>query len=495
MADRIHRRRRLHRAPGPELAGLGKQDGIAAAIDWLQAQGAGHGTRSYRLRDWLFSRQRYWGEPFPIVYDEHGLPVALPEDALPVRLPEMADFRPEPQEDEGGDPVPPLARAKDWGTVELDLGEGVKRYRRELNTMPQWAGSCWYFLRYLDPANDQAFIDPEVERYWMVAPDAARDGEGGVDLYVGGVEHAVLHLLYARFWHKVLYDLGYVSTKEPFRRLYNQGYILADAFTDQRGRYVPAAEVVQAADGSLSYAGQPVTRRAGKMGKSLKNSVSPDEMYARYGADALRLYEMAMGPLDTDRPWRTDDIVGVYRFLQRLWRAMIDESTGQARVDDRPLDHESLQRLHRTIMIVRKDFEELRFNTAIARLMELTGHAAKLAAENAAAEGDGRAAGPDGGAARAAHRRGTMDPARPRGVANVRGVPRSRRGAGGREAITLPVQVNGKTRFTIDVSADAGQEEIERLLRSHPDFAQHTEGLTVQRLVIVPGKIANIVAR
>ncbi len=354
-----------------------------AAIDWLQAQNVGNGTRSYRLRDWLFSRQRYWGEPFPIVYDEHGLPIPLPEDALPVRLPEMPDVRSEPQEDETSDPVPPLAKAKDWSTVELDLGDGVKPYQRELNTMPQRAGSCWYFLRYLDPVNDRAFVDPDVERYWMAAPHAALEGEGGVDLYVGGVEHAVLHLLYARFWHKVLYDLGYVSTKEPFRRLYNQGYILADAFTDQRGMYVPAAEVVKAAGGTLTYAGQPVTRRAGKMGKSLKNSVSPDEMYARYGADTLRLYEMAMGPLDTDRPWRTNDIVGVNRFLQRLWRAIIDETTGKIWVSDQPLDHESLQRLHRTIMIVRKDFEGLRFNTAIARLMELTSHAINLAADNA----------------------------------------------------------------------------------------------------------------
>ena len=483
-------------APGPKLTGLSKQDGIAAAIDWLQSQNAGHGTRSYRLRDWLFSRQRYWGEPFPIVYDEHGLPIPLPEDALPVRLPEMPDFRPEPQEDQTSDPVPPLARARDWSTVELDLGDGVKRYRRELNTMPQWAGSCWYFLRYLDPANDRAFVDPDVERYWMAAPDAAADGEGGVDLYVGGVEHAVLHLLYARFWHKVLYDLGYVSTKEPFRRLYTQGYILADAFTDQRGMYVPAAEVVQAAGGTPTYAGQPVTRRAGKMGKSLKNSVSPDEMYARYGADTLRLYEMAMGPLDTDRPWRTNDIVGVHRFLQRLWRAIIDETTGKIRVSDQPLDHESLHHLHRTILIVRKDFEGLRFNTAIARLMELTSHATKLAADNA---GLPRAMAEPlvlMVAPLAPHvaeelwtRLGHAESLTYATFPEADG----RLAAG--EAITLPVQINGKTRFTINVSADASKEEIERILRNRQDFAKYTEGLAIQRLIIVPGKIANVVAR
>ena len=293
-------------------------------------------ARSYRLRDWLFSRQRYWGEPFPIVYDEHGLPVPLREAMLPVRLPEMTEFRPQPQPDENSEPVPPLARATEWVDTELDLGDGPRRYRREINTMPQWAGSCWYYLRYLDPANDERLVDPDRERYWMVPPGAA-PGDGGVDLYIGGVEHAVLHLLYARFWHKVLYDLGHISTREPFKRLFNQGYILADAFTDSRGMYVPAAEVAEETAANSATGDEQLTRRAGKMGKSLKNSVSPDDIYAAYGADTLRLYEMAMGPLDADRPWRTDDMVGVHRFLQRLWRNVIDEETGEPLVDDRPL--------------------------------------------------------------------------------------------------------------------------------------------------------------
>src|SRR3984957_12621842 len=269
-------------------------------LDWpenvkrLQRNWIGPSGGPYRLRDWLFSRQRYWGEPFPIVYDEADptRPIALPEEMLPVTLPEVTDFRPQPQDDVS-DPVPALARAAGWAHVTLDLGDGPKRYPRELNVMPQWAGSCWYYLRYLDPSNESALVGPDIERYWMLP--------AGVDLYVGGVEHAVLHLLYARFWHKVLYDIGVASTAEPFGRLFNQGYILADAFTDARGLHVPAAEVTREPDG-WSYRGQPVTRRAGKMGKSLKNGVSPDEIYTSYGADTLRLYEMAMGPLDADRP-------------------------------------------------------------------------------------------------------------------------------------------------------------------------------------------------
>ncbi len=301
-------------------------------IDWperikrLQRNWIGPSGGPYRLRDWLFSRQRYWGEPFPIVYDETDRPVPLPDEMLPVTLPEVADFRPVPQDDDS-EPVPALARAEGWAEVTLDLGDGPRRYRRELNVMPQWAGSCWYYLRYLDPANDTAPVDPAIERYWTTP--------NGVDLYVGGVEHAVLHLLYARFWHKVLYDLGVTSTAEPFGRLFNQGYILADAFTDARGLYVPAADVVRGPDG-FQYRGEPVTRRAGKMGKSLKNGVSPDDIYAAYGADTLRLYEMSMGPLDADRPWHTDDITGVHRFLQRLWRLIIDETTGETLISAAP---------------------------------------------------------------------------------------------------------------------------------------------------------------
>ena len=331
-------------APGPQLAGLGREAAIDAAVSWLERGHHGRADRRYRLRDWLFSRQRYWGEPVPVVYDDDGRPIALPDDALPVLLPDVADFRPAADQDETSDPVPPLARAPGWADAVLDLGDGRRAYRRELNTMPQWAGSCWYYLRYLDPANDAAFVDPAVERYWMEP--------GGVDLYVGGVEHAVLHLLYARFWHKVLFDLGLVSTPEPFARLVNQGMIQADAFTDERGIYVPAADVVVAPGGAASYQGRPVSRRSGKMGKSLKNGVSPEEMYRRYGADTLRLYEMAMGPLEADKPWRTDDVIGVHRLLQRLWRCLVDEQTGVPAVSDAALDDDTERALHATILAV-----------------------------------------------------------------------------------------------------------------------------------------------
>ena len=481
--------------PGLACAGRDKQAGIAAAIGWLEAAGSGQPLRSYRLRDWLFSRQRYWGEPFPIVYDEQAQPIALPAESLPVTLPEMADFRPQPLPDESSDPVPPLARATDWAEVELDLGEGLKKYRRELNTMPQWAGSCWYYLRYLDPANAELLVDPAVERYWMVPPDAVPP-EGGVDLYVGGVEHAVLHLLYSRFWHKVLYDLGYMSTAEPFRRLFNQGYIVADAYLDGRGMYVPAADVVMEPDGPPLYQGEPVTPRAGKMGKSLKNGISPDAIYAAYGADTLRLYEMAMGPLDADRPWRTDDIVGVYRFLQRLWRTVIDEDSGALRVYDRPLDPETERLLHRTVKVLRADLQDLRFNTAIARLMELNGHVARLAAEG-------------GGLARALAEPLVLmvAPFAPHIAEELwsrlghneslayQPFPQFDESLAAEQVITLPVQVDGKTRFRIEVAAGAGEDEIVEAMASHPEYARHIAGATVSRVVIVPGRIVNIVTR
>ncbi|MDP9134745.1 MAG: class I tRNA ligase family protein, partial [Actinomycetota bacterium] len=323
----------------------------------------------------------YWGEPFPIVYDERGRAHPVPDDMLPVELPEVRDYSPQTYdpEDAASEPAPPLARATDWVNVELDLGDGPKRYRRETNTMPNWAGSCWYELRYLDPTNTERFVDAEVERYWM---GPREEGEtGGVDLYVGGVEHAVLHLLYARFWHKVLFDLGHLSSEEPFHRLVNQGYIQAYAYTDERGVYVPAERVLEKVEGTQTtyvYDGEEVNREYGKMGKSLKNSVTPDDMFAEYGADTLRLYEMSMGPLEASRPWETRAVVGSFRLLQRLWRNVVDEQTGATRVVEDEPEPATLQALHRTIDGVRNDIDGLRFNTAIAKVIEFNNHLTKL---------------------------------------------------------------------------------------------------------------------
>jgi leucyl-tRNA synthetase len=363
------------------LNGLSVAEAKAAIIGWLEEEGLGSGTVTYRLRDWLFSRQRYWGEPFPVVYDEHDLPVALPDSMLPVELPDVPDYAPStfPPEDTDSEPEPPLARVPEWVQVELDLGDGPKRYRRDTNTMPNWAGSCWYELRYIDPTNTERLVDPENERYWM--GPRAPGGTGGVDFYVGGVEHAVLHLLYARFWHKVLFDLGHVSSEEPFYRLFNQGYIQAYAFTDERGSYVPAEQVFEKVEGTETtyfYDGLPVTREYGKMGKSLKNVVSPDDMYVAYGADTLRVYEMSMGPLDLSRPWETRAVVGSLRFLQRLWRNVVSEETGEPVVADIEPDEPTRKLLHQTIETVRADMTALRFNTAIARLIELNNHVTKL---------------------------------------------------------------------------------------------------------------------
>ena len=284
----------------------------------------------------MFSRQRYWGEPFPIWHelDADGNPTGLmraeTSESLPVLHPHMDDFKPT------GSPDPMLAKAPtDW-LYKTDT-DGTK-LKRETNSMPQWAGSCWYFLRFCDNKNSEAFIDPALEKYWMP-----------VDLYIGGAEHAVLHLLYSRFWHKVLYDLGHLSSIEPYARLYNQGYIQAAAFKDEREIYVEAAEVEGNADDGWTHNGEPVTREYGKMGKSLKNAVSPDEMYEAYGADTLRLYEMTGGPLDSSRPWETRDVVGMYRFLQRLWRNVVDEETGECTVVDTPADEDTLKLLHRTV--------------------------------------------------------------------------------------------------------------------------------------------------
>ncbi len=375
------------------LDGLGVAEAKERITAWLEARGSGRGSVTYKLRDWLFARQRYWGEPFPVLFDEDGVAYGVPESMLPVELPDVPDYSPKvyDPDDADSEPEPPLARDAAWAEVELDLGDGrgTRRFRRDTNVMPQWAGSCWYYLRYLDPANGEALADPANEAYWMgprsepvaVAPAGTRD-PGGVDLYVGGVEHAVLHLLYARFWHKVLHDLGHLSSDEPFRTYFAQGYIQAPAYTDDRGQYVEASEVEEhpGEDGHpvFTHAGVPVSREFGKIGKSLRNMVSPDDMYAAYGADTFRLYEMGLGPLEQSKPWDTRAVVGSQRFLQRLWRNVVDEETGDLRVVDTALDDATTRILHRTIDAVRTDYAGLGFNTAIARITELNNALTKL---------------------------------------------------------------------------------------------------------------------
>ena len=477
------------------LDGLAVDDAKRTMIAWLEGEGIGRGVVSWRLRDWLFSRQRYWGEPFPIVWGEDGLPRAVPESMLPVELPEVTDFRPQPAQDEDSTPEPPLGRAREWATVTLDLGDGPKPYRRELNVMPQWAGSCWYYLRYLDPSNSDALVDPEIERYWSTEDGAGKPGVATVDLYVGGVEHAVLHLLYARFWHKVLFDLGAVQTPEPFGRLINQGYILASAYTDERGLYVPAAEVVEGPDGP-AYQGRPVTRLHGKMGKSLKNSVTPDEITAAYGADTLRLYEMAMGPFDLDRPWSTEGLAGAYRLLQRIWRNLVDETTGELIVADSEPDTELARALHRTIDVVTRDIDGLRFNTAIARLTEFnntltTSVRGGTPAPRPVADALVRLIAPLAPhiAEELWHRLGhdetVADAAFPVADPELLKV----------DEITMPVAVNGKVRFTITVPADAAEETLRELALGRPELERWVTGQTVGRVIVVPGRMVNVTLR
>ncbi|MBK7861761.1 MAG: leucine--tRNA ligase [Archangiaceae bacterium] len=343
------------------LDGLPTPAAKAKMLEWLEQQKLGVRRVQYRLRDWLFSRQRYWGEPFPIVHLEDGKTVALPESALPVALPPVDEYKPT------NDGKPPLARAGDeWLMVTLPDGrKGV----REVNTMPQWAGSCWYYLRYLDAKNDQAAWSPELEKYWMP-----------VDLYVGGVEHAVLHLLYARFWHKVLFDCGLVSTREPFQKLFNQGMILAYSFQDAKGKYYSPQEVEER-DGKayLKATGEELKSQIEKMSKSRYNVVSPDEVIDAYGADAMRLYELFMGPLEQVKPWQMTGVAGVSRFLERVWRLVVDTETGavSARVtnDDEASDPELQKVLHRTIQKVEADTLGLRFNTAISGMMSFVNEA------------------------------------------------------------------------------------------------------------------------
>ena len=480
-----------------DLNGMSKDEAIAAIIPWLEKQGVGREKIQYKLRDWLFARQRYWGEPFPIVYDAEGQAYPLPESMLPIELPEVEDYKPVSFDPDDADssPQPPLAKAREWVEVELDLGDGPKTYYRDTNVMPQWAGSSWYQLRYIDPTNDEKFCDLENERYWT-GPRPEEHGAndpGGVDLYVGGVEHAVLHLLYSRFWHKVLFDLGFVSSKEPYRRLYNQGYIQAYAYTDSRGVYVPAAEVVER-DGAFYYGDEKVNQEYGKMGKSLKNAVAPDDICNDYGADTLRVYEMSMGPLDTSRPWATKDVVGAQRFLQRLWRLAIDENSGELSTTDAALSDDDLKQLNRTIAGVRDDYENLRLNTVVAKLIEYVNYLTKTypkGAPRAAVEPVAQLVSPVAPhiAEELWKRFGHA------GTITYESFPEFDEKYLVDDEIEVPVQINGKVKARVMVPADADQETVVGVAKNDERIAELTAGKNVVKEIYVPGRMVNLVVK
>ncbi|MGB3303049.1 MAG: leucine--tRNA ligase [Gordonia sp. (in: high G+C Gram-positive bacteria)] len=476
------------------LNGLAVEEAKAAMIERLEADGSGTGTVQFKLRDWLFARQRYWGEPFPIVYDAAGAPHALPESMLPVALPEVADYQPvafDP-DDADSEPSPPLAKATDWVNVELDLGNGLQTYTRDTNVMPQWAGSSWYQLRYIDPTNEETLCAKENEAYWM-GPRPELHGAndpGGLDLYIGGVEHAVLHLLYSRFWHKVLFDLGYVTSSEPYRRLFNQGMIQAYAYTDSRGVYVPAEEVVER-DGKFWYQDQEVSQEYGKMGKSLKNSVAPDDICRDYGADTLRVYEMSMGPLDQSRPWATKDVVGAQRFLQRVWRLVVDEETGGVRVTDEAPSDAANKALHKAIAGVRDDLANLRTNTAGTKLIELTNFLTKNYPQGAPRETVRQLIlmlaplAPHiaeelwsrlGGEGSLAH--GPFPEVDERWLVE--------------DTIEIPVQVKGKVRARLTVAADADEATVVAAALAEEKVAALLDG-EPRKVIFVPGKMVNVV--
>jgi len=448
---------------------------------WLEAHGLGRAAVNYKLRDWIFSRQKYWGEPFPVMHGEDGETVAMEDDELPVELPPMEDFKPTPSADDAETlPEPPLGRAKAWVRVERD----GKVYKRDLNTMPQWAGSCWYYLRFLDPHNEARFCEPAAEKYWMP-----------IDLYVGGAEHAVLHLLYARFWHKVLYDLGHLTTREPFQKLFNQGMIQGFAFKDARGVLVPHAEVEEPKPEKYVHAktGKPVSRVIAKMSKSLKNVVNPDEIIDQYGADTFRLYEMYMGPLDASKPWNTRDVPGLFKLCQRIWRLVIDEETDElsaALCDDAP-DEATLRMLHKTIKRVGEDLEQLKINTAIAALFDFVNHMTPLAKRSRSViEPFVLVLAPFAPhlGEELWHRLGhehtlAYEPWPAFDEAMTRD-----------DEVEIAVQISGKVKARLMVAADADEKAIEAAALADERVVAATAGKTIRKVIVVKGRLVNIVA-
>ncbi len=451
------------------ISGLPTAEAKQKVLAWLEEQGLGSRKVKYKLRDWLFSRQRYWGEPFPIVYREDGSFEPLDPEDLPVLHPALEDFRPT------ADGQPPLARAPEW----VNTSHRGNAVRRETNTMPQWAGSCWYYLRYMDPHNESLPFSPEQEQKW-----------GPVDLYVGGAEHAVLHLLYARFWHKVMYDCGLVHTKEPFQKLYNQGMILGFAYQDAQGKYYYAKDVEET-DGKYSAkaTGVPIDRAIMKMSKSRLNVVNPDEIVGEFGADTLRLYEMFMGPLDQAAPWQTAGVQGVFRFLERTWRLFIDDQ-GALRQSEK-LSPEVNRALHAAVKETTEAIEALRFNTPIAKMMELVN----------AAKGEPLTAEAQSIFVRILHpyaphmaeelwvRLGNS------GTVYGEPWPAWDEAALVEAMVEVAVSVNGKLRGTIVVARGSGADVLVPAARANENVGRFLEGKVVVKEIVVVDRMVNFVVK
>ena len=454
-------------ATGLDINGLSKKEGIDRTIKWLQDNGLGKAAINYKIRDWLFSRQRYWGEPFPVIHWEDGEITVLDESDLPLQLPDLEKYEP------GSEGESPLANADEWLYVTDSQG---RTGRRETNTMPQWAGSCWYYLRYLDPKNDSQPFSGDKERYWMP-----------VDLYIGGTEHAVLHLLYSRFWHKVLYDLGVVSTDEPFQKLYNQGMILAFAYETASGAKVTTDQVVEK-EGAYFHkeTGESLSQIVAKMSKSLKNVVNPDDVVSGFGADSLRLYEMFLGPLDTAKPWDERGVKGVFNFLNRAYKFFADPSHLLKREED----PEILKSLHATIKKVGNDIEALHFNTAISQMMIFTNLCIRKGKVTPASAGIFVQ---------------LLSPFAPHLAEEIwnrlgheesialSSWPSYREELLLEESHEYPVMINGKLRFKITLPLDMPEEEIRDKVMSHQTLLKWTGGANLKRFVLVPKKIINVV--
>ncbi len=449
------------------LDGLNNVDAKRAAIDKLKIGGQGDATITYRLRDWLFSRQRYWGEPVPVIHVD-GQTKVVPVDQLPVQLPVLDDYRPT------SDGQPPLARAIEWlKTIDPETG---KPALRETNTMPQWAGSCWYYLRFIDPTNDNAAWDPEEEKYWMP-----------VDLYVGGAEHATLHLLYSRFWHHVLHDLGLVSTREPFQRLFNQGMIHGTSFRDARGKYYSRDEVEERDGQWFGKSGEPVSARREKMSKSKLNTADPADLCRDYGADSLRLYELFMSPLEDGGDWETTGVAGCRRFLDRVWRL----ATEGNKLTDAIVEAPELERaLHNAIRKVRQGVESLKFNTAVSEMMVFVNEATKAEhVPKAYFEDFVRILSPY-----APH----MGEELWRLLGHSNSVayatfPEYDEAKLVHDTITIAVQVGGKMRGSVEVPAGSDDATILAAAKADANVQRHLDGKTIRREIVVKGKLVNLV--